>query len=94
MKYLLAVSIVALLLLTSLPALAALDTSQVPRMAPQELVKLLGDPNVVILDARQPGDWDQSDSKIKGAVRVDPKAKIGTLLDTYPKDKTIVLYCS
>ncbi len=94
MKHLLIVPIVVLFLLASLPVLAALDTSQVPRMAPEELVKLLGDPNVVVLDARQPGDWDQSDKMIKGAVRVDPKEKIGNILDRYPKDKTIVLYCS
>jgi hypothetical protein len=38
-------------------------------------------------------DWADSDLKIKGAVREDPKV-FESWANKYPKDKTIVLYCA
>ena len=53
----------------------------------------LSDPQVIILDVRQPKDWQSSDKKIKGAVRQDPK-EVKTWAASLPKEKKIVLYCA
>jgi hypothetical protein len=72
------------------PALIADD---VPRMDKNELKVLLDNPDVVILDARAPFDWNQSEDKIKGARRLDP-SNVESVEKMYPKEKTIVVYCS
>ncbi len=64
-----------------------------PRMTRQALRAAMGNPDVVIIDVRQQGDWTDSDSKIKGAVREDPGA-IESWANKYPKDKTLVFYCA
>jgi rhodanese-related sulfurtransferase len=53
----------------------------------------LGRPQVLVLDVRQPGAWEHSDQKIRGALREDPNevAKWGPGL---PKNNRIVVYCS
>ncbi len=71
----------------------ALDT-KVPRMTKEELKSLLGNPDVAILDVRIAGEWKRGDLKIMGAVREDPEKDYGTWASKYPKDKTLVFYCS
>ena len=53
----------------------------------------LSDPQVIILDVRQPQDWQASAKKIKGAVRQE-LSEVKTWAPTLPKDKKIVLYCA
>ena len=67
---------------------------ETPRLDKDTLKGWLSDPQVLILDVRQPQDWQASDKKIKGAVRQDPKAAVQTWAANLPKDKKIVLYCS
>jgi rhodanese-related sulfurtransferase len=75
--------------------LAGSDASaQVPRMSKEELKAMLGKPDVIIIDVRQPVDLAKSTMMIKGAVREDPKQEVKSWVDKYPKDKTIVLYCA
>lgn len=62
-------------------------------MTKEQLRALLGDANVVILDVRTGGEWGESKEKIQGAIREDPE-QMQTWSDKYPKDKTLVLYCS
>jgi hypothetical protein len=71
----------------------ALSADDVPRMDKDELKALLDNPDVVILDARTSSDWNKSENKIKGANRLDKSnaESVGTI---YPKEKTIVVYCS
>jgi len=71
----------------------AVTSDDVPRMSKQELKRLLGSADVIILDVRTSRDMEGSTSTIKGAIRVDPQA-FDTWADTYPKDKTLVLFCS
>jgi len=54
---------------------------------------MLGNPDLVIIDARRDGDWKLSKVKIKGAVREDLE-KVDTWMNKYPKDKTLVFYCA
>jgi rhodanese-related sulfurtransferase len=65
----------------------------VKRMTIEELKGMLGNPDLVIIDARKDGDWKLSKVKIKGAVREDLE-KVDTWMNKYPKDKTLVFYCA
>lgn len=65
-----------------------------PRMTKEELKPLLGNLDVIVMDMRIGASWSASKWKIQGAVREDPRADIEAWAKKYPKDKTIVLYCS
>jgi len=69
---------------------AAVDA---PRISKEDVKALLGDPGVIILDARTGSSWYNSDKKIKGAVRVDPD-EVSSWAGSIPKDKKIIVYCS
>ena len=79
----------AVLLAVSGPVWAA----DVPRMTVDELKAVLGNDNVIVLDVRSGRDWKSSEFKIKGAKRAHP-GEINTWAGTFPKDKTLVLYCA
>ena len=64
-----------------------------PRMASDKLKAMLGSPDLLIIDVRYGQDWTESDLKIKGAIREDPKA-FDSWASKYPKDKTLVFYCA
>lgn len=81
-----ALAIVGILAVNSLAA-------GVPRITKEELKTLLGNPDVAIIDGREPNHWIFSESKIVGAVREDPSA-VFTWASKYSKDKTIVIYCA
>jgi rhodanese-related sulfurtransferase len=66
---------------------------EAPRVDKETLKSWLGNPEVMIIDVRQPRDWQGSDKKIKGTVREDPHA-VNVWAATLPKNKKIVLYCS
>ncbi len=63
-------------------------------MIKEELRSLLGNPEAIILDVRITEDWKKSDLKNKGAMREDPEKDYKTWASNYPKDKTLVFYCS
>jgi rhodanese-related sulfurtransferase len=69
------------------------QATDAPMITAEQLSSLLGKADVVILDVRTPYDWLKSSSKIRGAVREDP-IKFATWMSKYPREKTIVLYCS
>ncbi len=81
------------LVMVSLIAPVAMAQNDGGRMTKEELKARLGDPALVVVDVRTSRDWDRSERKIKGAVRVEPH-DAGALPDTYGKDKTLVLYCA
>jgi len=64
-----------------------------PRMTKDELKAKLGNPDLLIIDVRYGKDWTDSDLKIRGAIREDPKA-FDSWASKYPKDKTLVFYCA
>ncbi len=65
----------------------------VPKITKEEVERMLGNADVIIVDVRLGRDWNGSESKIKGAVREDPR-NMGQWIDRYPKDKTLVFYCA
>ena len=68
-------------------------SEEVPRQDKETLKSWLSDPKVAVFDVRSPGDWAKATTKMKGAVRQDPK-DVKTWAETVPKDKKIVLYCA
>ena len=66
---------------------------EVPRMTKEELKAMIDNPELVIIDVRSGRDWKSSESKIKNAVREEPK-KADSWADKYDKSKTFVLYCA
>jgi rhodanese-related sulfurtransferase len=81
------------MLLLSLLLLPLRSQAAVATMTTDELRAKLDSPEVVIVDVRLGKDWKASESKIKGAIRVEAEA-IETLANTYSKDKTVVFYCA
>ena len=67
--------------------------NDVPLIAIDELKAKLGSSDMVLLDVRAKNDWDKSNEKITGAVRMDPET-VDAWAGTLPKDKDIVLYCA
>ena len=65
-----------------------------PRITKEELKALLGSPEVVLVDVRVQEAWEKSERKIQGATREDPETEITKRANRYPRDKTLVLYCS
>ena len=90
--------IVTIMLCTSLwmqsvaSQVRAAPADGVPRMTTEELKAKLGSPEIIIIDVRSAHDWQDSNVKIKGAVREDAY-KLGSWISKYPKDRTLVLYC-
>ncbi len=72
---------------------AACTAEDAPRITKEEVRPLIGDPGVVILDARTGWSWEESDRKIKGAVRVDP-ADVGSWAGNLAREKKIIVYCA
>ncbi len=64
---------------------------EAPRLPKDELLARLEDEDVVIIDVRR--DRKQAESKIANAVEEDPD-KVDAWVHKYPKEKTVVLYCS
>ncbi len=56
-----------------------------------QLLKNLGNPNLVIVDVRETDDWQSSNYKIKGAVRRIPE-EFESWSRELPRDKILVLY--
>ncbi|OGR28223.1 MAG: hypothetical protein A2139_07775 [Desulfobacca sp. RBG_16_60_12] len=83
--------IVASLMLAFSWACAA--APEAPRVDKETLKSWLADPQVVIVDVRFGKDWQDSHTKIKSAIRLDPK-EVQTWAASLPKEKKIVLYCA
>jgi hypothetical protein len=82
-----------LLLVALMAGLTAIaSAADIPRVTPEELKTMLGNPDLIIIDVRIERDWKASESKVKGAVWED-FMDVETWAQKYPKDKTIVLYC-
>lgn len=64
-----------------------------PRISTKQLNAILDSPGLVILDVRTEKDWNKSDRKIAGAVRVDPM-DVDSWAKDYAMDEKIVLYCA
>ena len=78
-------------LLIVMTGISMSDANDVSTMTKEELKAQMDSSDVMILDVRKGKDWKSSEFKIKGASRADPK-ELDNWAETYPKDKTFVLY--
>ena len=67
--------------------------ADVPLMTKDELKAVMGDADLVILDARAGKDWKSSEFKIQSALRAAP-GEFDSWGGSYGKEKKIVLYCA
>jgi len=65
---------------------------EIPRITKEKLKGMIGAPGVTLIDVRYEKNWDKSDTKIAGAVRVHPN-EMGSWVGNYNPEDTIVLYC-
>ena len=86
------VVVVAVCLSIACTAAKTAKPQGISRMTKDDLKANLDNKDYVIIDVRTPKDYDNSDSRIKGAIRENPMDV--TFWPPYPKDKTIVLYCA
>ncbi len=84
------------LFLFLLPGWAVLPqawTQPPEKISKEHLLKILGQPGMLILDVRTPKNWQESHRMIKGAIRKPPK-NFREWVDDYTKDQMLVLYCA
>jgi hypothetical protein len=65
----------------------------VPRVSGDELKSRLNDAALIIIDLRQPRDWEDSPVKIVGALHENPE-NISEWAAKYSKNTTLILYCA
>jgi rhodanese-related sulfurtransferase len=73
--------------------IAGCPGEQTPKMSKETLKGKLNDAELIVVDVRTVSAWEKCDSKITGARRENPE-KVSTWMGSYPKEKTIVFYCS
>jgi rhodanese-related sulfurtransferase len=81
----------AVIILMGLASL--LPAADAPRITKDELRGMLGSPALALIDVRTEKEWRKADKKITGATWEDSE-EYAKWAGNYPKEKTIVLYCS
>ena len=71
--------------------ISSVSAEAVPRIGKEVLKKMLGGPDVIILDVRNSKNWQESEFKIKGAIRKRPKLFTNWAKE-FPSNKVLVLY--
>ena len=90
-KLLTIISIGLSLALVDLIIISVFAAEVVPRIRKEKLKELLANPNVIILDVRHSENWQESEFKIKGAIRRRPKS-FDSWANEFPRDKMLFLY--
>lgn len=88
--------VIRVVLLTAMAALgagAAAAGDDAPRIGKDDVKAMLGATDTSIIDVRAVTDWWGSSLKIKGAVRENPN-NVDSWASGYPKDRTLILYCT
>ena len=80
-----------LLILGHAPRLNASETKPVPRISADQVNRLLGKPDTVIIDVRKPRNWWRTSKKVLTAVREDP-SKVDQWAPKYTKNQFLVFY--
>ena len=93
MKHILRVSLGLVFMFLFAFSMPAFGGDEAPRVSTDQLNEMLDNPDLALLDVRTKKDWNKSDRKIVGAVRVDPKG-VKSWAGNYSKDQKIILYCA
>jgi predicted sulfurtransferase len=79
------------LALVGLIIISAFAAEGVSKIGKEKLKEMLENPDVIILDVRNSQEWQESEFKIKSAIRKMPKS-FDSWATEFPKDKMLVLY--
>lgn len=90
-KFLTMLSIGLGLALVGLSIISVIAAEDVPRISKEKLNELLGNPNVIILDVRHSETWQESEFKIKGAIRRRPEF-FDSWANEFARDTVLLLY--
>lgn len=90
-KFLTVLWLAVVFVLVGSPLISSVAAEAVPRIGKEMLKAMLGNPEVIILDVRNRGSWQESEFKIKGAIRKMPEL-FDSWATEFPKDKMLVLY--
>ncbi len=91
------IMITTFLLFIVLPAAAAQPPAQpedVPRISVADLLQLQAAEQVIIIDTRTEGQWQQAKDKIPGAIRLTSQSDLARLQQTLTPDAALVTYCT
>jgi hypothetical protein len=77
--------------LVGLTLISSFAAEAVPRIGKEKLKEMLGNPAVIIVDVRNRRTWQESEFKIKSAIRKRPKL-FDSWATEFPRDKMLVLY--
>jgi hypothetical protein len=66
---------------------------EVPRISIERTKQMFANPDVVIIDVRTAKTWWRSPTKIANAVR-EELGSVEQWAEKYPKDKTLIFYCT
>ncbi len=83
----------ASLFVAGLFTIAPVAAEDVPRVKKEMLVGYLDNAEVYIFDVRTEEDWKESELKIKGAIRKEPK-DFNLWVHQYRDNQAYVLYCA
>jgi hypothetical protein len=75
------------------PTAASAASIEAPRISIERTKQMLANADVVIIDVRTAKTWWRSTTKIKNAVREEPGSP-ERWMQKYPKNKTLIFYCS
>ena len=91
------IMITTFLLFIALPAVAAKIPEQpgdVPRISVTDLQQMQTAEQVIIIDTRTEGQWQQAKDKIPGAIRLSSQSDLARLQETLTPDTALVTYCT
>lgn len=82
----------ALFFLSAVHALGTEEDDDIVKITKEEVQKMIGQPEVTLIDVRYEKNWKKSDMKIAGAIREHPN-EMGSWVGKYAKDQKLILYC-
>jgi rhodanese-related sulfurtransferase len=81
-----------LFVFSAVHAIATEEDDDISKITKEEVQKIIGQPDVTLIDVRYEKNWQKSDMKIAGAIREHPN-ELGSWVNKYDKDHKLILYC-
>ena len=95
MKHVISIFVILCFFISSSSLAVATETEEdedISKITKEEVQKIIGQPDITVIDVRYEKNWKKSDMKIAGAVREHPN-ELGSWVDKYDKDHKLILYC-
>jgi hypothetical protein len=73
-------------------AIGTEEDDDISKITKEEVQKIIGQADVLLIDVRYEKNWKKSDMKIAGAIREHPN-ELGSWVGKYAKNNKLILYC-